>query len=155
AQEITRTFLVLIQASGNSLPVVSAIPDQTINEDGATGAIPFTIRDAETPVTNLIVRAFSNNPDLLPNQNITLAGTGTNRTISLVPFPNRFGTAGITLEVQDASFGLRTVSFTLTVRPVNDPPTISTIADQTVLEDTPGPLLTFQIGDLEQRVDTL
>ncbi|HXJ59494.1 MAG TPA: Ig-like domain-containing protein [Verrucomicrobiae bacterium] len=154
-QEVTRTFLVLIQATGNTLPVASAIPDQTINEDGATGPIAFTIRDAESPVTELIVRAFSSNPDLLPNQNITLAGTGTNRTISLVPLPNRFGTAGITLEVQDASFGLRSVSFTLTVRPVNDPPTISALADQTVLEDTPGPLLTFRIGDPEQRVESL
>src|SRR5258706_12856480 len=48
-----------------------------------------------------------------------------------------------------------TTHFQVTVTPVNDPPSITPIADQTILEDgTTGPL-SFTIGDIDNDISEL
>src|SRR5439155_5379104 len=103
---------VNIKSSANVLPTLSVIPPQTLSED-VPATIPFTVRDAETPASSLTVLAVSSNPQLLPNANVVLAGTGTNRTITLMPATNQFGTASVTLTVIDSAFGLSNMTFTV------------------------------------------
>ena len=107
-----------------SLPTISDIGNQSTNEDTSTGAIAFTIDDPETPIEALIVTFVSSNHALVPNGNITLGGSGTDRTIALMPAANQSGTSTITVTVDD---GITTTSdsFVLTVRPVNDPPSVT------------------------------
>src|SRR5204863_327676 len=94
------------------------------------------------------VTGSSSNPTLVPNGNIVFGGSGANRTVTVTPALNQFGSATITVTVND---GTDTASdtFVLTVTPVNDAPTISDIADQITLEDTATAAIAFTVGDVE------
>ena len=129
------TFDVTVSAV-NDEPTISAIPDQTTLEDTATGNIAFTVSDVETAAGTLTVTATSSDQNLIPNGNITLGGTGANRTINVLPAANQTGgPATITVTVDDGTTANQT-TFDVTVSAVNDEPTISAIPDQTTLEDT-------------------
>ena len=129
-------------------PQVSDVADQFIDEDTPSGLIPFTIGDAESPANSLLVTGSSSNPALIPDANIIFGGAGSNRTVRLFPSTNQFGTALISIHVTDPDDGVTTVSFLLTVRPINDPPVILPVPDQVTPEDTPA-LIAFTVNDAE------
>jgi lysophospholipase L1-like esterase len=118
----------------NNRPTISTLANQTLNEDSSLGPLAFTVGDAETPAANLLVTPNSSNPSLIPNANIVLGGSGTNRTVTLTPLTNQFGSAIITLFVSDGTNVTASV-FTLTVNPVNDPPVASPLS-LTVTQNT-------------------
>ena len=102
---------------------------QTVNEDTATGPIPFTVGDVEPAAGSLTVSGTSTNTTLVPNGNIVFGGSGANRTVSITPAANQTGTATITVTVSDGT--LTTVHpFLLTVTAVNDaPPSRAWVSD--------------------------
>src|SRR5439155_4689039 len=114
---------------------ISAIADQTSNEDTPTSPIPFVVQDRETAANNLVLTASSANTSLVPNQNIIFAGNGTNRTVTITPATNQFGTALITIGVTDGNGASANESFQLTVNSINDPPTLNAIPDVAINED--------------------
>ncbi len=142
------TFLLTV-TSQNDLPTISDIADQTIAEDGTTGALAFTVGDVETAAADLVVTGSSSNTALVPNANIVFGGSGANRTVTVTPLANAFGTATITVTVTDANSGSAVDTFLLTVTSQNDLPTISDIADQTIAEDGTTGALAFTVGDVE------
>jgi hypothetical protein len=142
------TFILTVTTPPNASPTISAVADQTVNEDTATGALAFSVGDLETPAADLVVTASSSDTTLVPLANIALGGSGANRTVSVVPATNGFGSATITLSVQDG-VSSAAETFVVTVNPVNDRPTISSVADQTIDEDGSTVPLTFTIGDVE------
>lgn len=112
-------------AAVNDAPVISAIEDQTIAEDSATGALSFTVTDVDNLPGDLLVTAQSGNGTVLPLANITLAGSGSARTVTLAPAADR-NTSGVspvmvTLTVSDGKLS-DTSTFSLMVTPVNDAP---------------------------------
>ena len=138
----------------NDGPTISDIPDQAVLEDTSTGPIDFTVGDIDTPLDQLTFTVDSDNPNLAPLNNISIGGSGANRTVTVVPAGNQSGAALITVKVSDGSLSAAD-TFRLSVRPVNDAPSISEIADQSISEDgTTGPL-TFTIGDPETPADQL
>jgi len=141
------TFVLTVKGV-NDAPMISDITDKTTNEDTPTEAIPFTVGDVETDPADLLVSSVSNNKVLLPDGNITLGGSGNERTVVLSPADNQTGTATITITVSDGE-AQASETFVLTVKDVNDPPTISDIADQATLEDTPTEAIPFTVGDVE------
>ena len=147
------TFTVTVTAV-NDAPTIANIADRTINEDTNTGAVAFTIGDVETAATSLTLTRASSNTTLVPLANIVLGGSGANRTVTVTPAVNQSGTATITVSVSD---GTRTTSdtFVLTVVPVNDAPTITSIADRTINEDTNTGAVPFTIGDVETAATAL
>src|SRR5439155_4909669 len=78
------------------------IPPEEWRADAACSDLSFAVADVETPASNLVVSAYSSNPALIGPGQIVLSGADTDRTISLQPLPNQFGTADITLQVRDA-----------------------------------------------------
>ena len=106
----------------DTLPTISDITDKTTNEDTATGDIPFTVVDVETPAAFLTVTASSSNITLVPNENISLGGSGANRIINITPASNLSGNTTITVSVMDGSAGTSSDTFLLTVNAVNDAP---------------------------------
>jgi hypothetical protein len=138
----------------DQLPTISDIGNQTTAEDTTTGAIAFTVGDAETAAADLTVTATSDNPALVPNGNISLGGSDANRTLSLTPAANEFGTATITVSVFDGTSS-SSDTFQLTVTEQNDLPTVSPIADQTIPEDAATGILAFTIGDVETAAASL
>jgi gliding motility-associated-like protein len=96
-------------------PTISAIPDYSSCLNGYnTGAISFTIGDAETATTSLTVTATSSNTTLVPNGNITLGGSGANRTITVATVAGQTGTTTITVLVSDGDAMQATETFTVT-----------------------------------------
>lgn len=134
----------------NTPPVISGIANQTTTTGVAVGPITFVIVDLETAPTSLVVTGSSNNPALVPNSGIILGGTGSNRTVTVVPLAGQTGTATITLTVTDGGSLASFTTFTVTVNaPVLTPPTITPIGNQTVATGgTAGPL-GFVIGDAQ------
>ncbi|MBK6263484.1 T9SS type A sorting domain-containing protein [Marivirga sp. S37H4] len=92
---------VVITVADNVAPVISEIDDVITDYNTATDAIPFTITDAETLASDLNISAQSSNITIVPNANISISGTGENRTITLTPANDQFGTVRITLTVDD------------------------------------------------------
>ncbi len=110
----TTNFLVTVNPI-NDLPSISGITNQTINQNGMTGPLNFTIGDVETAAGALTVIGASSDGLLVPNNNIVLGGSGSNRMVTITPGLNQLGTAVITLNVSDGTNTAGT-SFALTVR---------------------------------------
>ena len=139
----------------NDIPVISTIADRTINEDTSTGAIAFTVADEETAAGSLAVTATSSNTSVIPNNNLVLGGSGADRTITVTPTANAHGSATITIKVTDAHGKSAQRTFTLTVNPVNDAPTISAIAGITIDENQDTGVRSFTIADAETSEGSL
>lgn len=107
---------------GGTPPTISDVTDRAIAEDGATGAIAFTVGDAETPAADLTVSATSTNGALLPAGSLVTGGAGASRTLTVTPAANQWGAATVTLTVTDPSARTATDSFLFTVTAVNDRP---------------------------------
>ena len=75
-------------------------------------------------------------------------------TVTVTPLANQSGTTTVTVTVSD---GTATASdtFTVEVRAVNDPPTISDIANQGISEDANTGPLAFTVGDAETAATSL
>jgi hypothetical protein len=138
----------------NTPPTISNIANLTINEDTATSAIPFTVGDTQTAANLLTVSGTSSNTTLVPNGNIVFGGSGANRTVTITPVANGFGTTTITVTVSDGSL-TASDTFVLTVTSVNDVPvansqTVSTlkrtpVAITLTATDVETPVLTYTI----------
>src|SRR5262245_61392620 len=153
-QASTNTTFQLTVLASNTPPTISSVANQTINEDTPMAPLAFTVGDAETAVTSLVVTATSSNATLVPNTNLALGGSGANRTLTVTPAANQNGAATITLTVNDGQL-TATTSFSLTVTAVNDAPTVSNIANQSTSVGVPVGPLAFTIGDLETAAASL
>ncbi len=152
-QSFVESFVVTVKPV-NDAPTVTAIADQTINEDTSTKTLPFTVADIDTSVSKVKISKSSSDPNLIPVDNIVIGGSGASRTVKVTPAKNRSGTSTIVLKVDDGSLS-STETFKVTVKPVNDAPTVTAIADQTINEDTSTKTLSFKIDDIDTSVSKL
>jgi len=154
AECATATVSVTV-APVNDDPTISSISDQTIPEDGSTGALGFTVGDTDSAAGDLVVTATSSNSTLVPDANISLGGSGENRTVTVTPAADANGSTEITLTVTDPDSGSALTVFQVTVTADNDAPTISAVADQTLLEDGTTGALAFTVDDADTAVGSL
>lgn len=98
---------------GPQAPVVSGLSSVQLPQDTTSAPVGFTVLDADTLPSMLVLSVESSNPALLPPEGIQLAGTGNSRTLTLTPAPEATGTATVTVRVRDDA-GL-TTSATLAV----------------------------------------
>lgn len=103
------SFQVIVGA-----PTISTIPNQITSINTPTPAIPFTVTDAEGD--SLVLSSNSSNPTLISDANISISGSGQNRTVTLTPETGQTGIATITLNVSDG-FNTNSQSFIITVSP--------------------------------------
>ena len=89
----------------------------------------------------MTVTAASSNPALIPNPAVTYTSPSQTGTITYTSAPNATGTAVITVTVTDsggtANGGMNSFSqtFTITVMPVNQPPTLNVIPNPTAIPE--------------------
>ncbi len=123
-------------------PSISSIPDQAIAKNGTTGPLAFTIGDGQTAADSLILSSNSSDTVLIPDANIVLGGSGSNRTVTVTPATGQQGSADITVSVTD---GVNTNSsvFKVTV----GAPSISAIASQITVSNVPLVGIPFTISD--------
>jgi hypothetical protein len=143
----TDTFTVTVNAS-NDGPTITGPADQTVGEDESTGALSFSVGDSDS--ATLTVTASSSNTTLIPNANVVVApvsGAPGARTVTVTPAANAHGgPVTITLQVSDGALSASD-TFTVTVTPVNDPPSISNITDKTVEPAASTGSIAFTVGD--------
>jgi hypothetical protein len=142
----SETFKVTVSAP----PVISAISNQTILVNGVLGPLNFTVTD-ETPAT-VQFTATSSNQSVVINNKISFGGSGTNRTLTVIPETAVNGTTTITITATDASGLTDTEDFVLTV---NARPTITAITNQQTPVNTPISGIAFTINDAETAVGSL
>ena len=114
----------------NDPPIISDVPNQTIDEDSSTGVISFTVTDVDNDDDSLVVTAVTDNGTVIPQANIVLGGSDSNRTVTITPLADKntwnddtdsHDPVGINLTVSDSSL-TDSDSFTVTVTPQNDGP---------------------------------
>jgi hypothetical protein len=126
--KIAALLSAAVSCLSNEAPSVSRILDHTTLVCTPI-SIPFTISDPDNAPEQLIVSASSNNTNLLSGANILLAGTGTNRTLSL--FTTGYGIAVVTITVSDGE------AETLAVVSCSGAPVIAPSPDVTMRENSP------------------
>ena len=123
----------------NLTPTLNAISNRSFNENA--GLQTVSLSGISSGATNenqpLTVTAVSSNPSLIPAPTVTYTSPNTVGTLSLAPALNANGTATITVQVNDGQPLNNTVSrsFTVTVNPVNQPPTLNSISNYTVAKN--------------------
>jgi hypothetical protein len=150
----TDTFVLTVNPI-NDLPGISDVNNQWTPQDTPSAAIGFSIGDIETLPGGLNVSATSSNPTLVPNANIVLGGSGSNRTVTLTPALGQTGAATITLSVIDADGGTASDTFLLIVGGSNELPSISDIPNQSIDEDQATNDVPFTIGDINTNPEAL
>ncbi len=114
------------------------VPEQlTMFEDVGLDALPMVVSDAETPADQLNITVVSLNPALIPSSAITIEGSGTNRSLKILPAANANGTGKIIFSVTDAHALMTGMEVDVTVTPVNDPPMLDSIGKLTLQAGSP------------------
>jgi uncharacterized repeat protein (TIGR03803 family) len=115
AAEIQSDMNLAIISNQNTVPTISPIADQVINEDTSSGAIALTVGDAESAAGSLTLSAGSSNPALVLTNNIVFGGGGGDRTVTISPASAQTGVATITVTVSDGT-NSASAAFVLTVQ---------------------------------------
>ena len=99
----------------NLPPQISSIAAQRAPLGTTLGPLAFTVSDDQTPAGQIMVTASSSNTGIVPTNQILLGGTGTNRTVTILPGTNAPGVATVTLTATDnlGAAGSRSFSVTL------------------------------------------
>ena len=138
----------------NNPPAISGVPSQTLRVNQLTPALPFTVLDAEDPAVSLTVFKASSNPAVIPEENITLEGSGPSRTVT-IQAGDQPGSSTITLTVSDLGGASASTNFSVTVLPANTAPSLSGLQGTNTLVNTIAPAVPFTVGDLETPAELL
>ena len=103
--QFDKVSLQLVDASTGSAPVFgSNFPTAAETDAQVTYTVPFTISDPDAgDVDGLTFSSSSTNVNLVPAANITVSGSGGNRTLTIVPAGNLSGEADITVSASDGT----------------------------------------------------
>jgi hypothetical protein len=132
---VSRSFTVTVNPV-NQPPTLNTLANVTINENA--GQQTVSLSGISSGATNesqtLTVTASSSNSGLIPAPTVTYTSPNASGSIRFTPLALGFGTSTITVTVNDggASNNIVTRSFTVTVNPVNQTPTLSSLANVTV-----------------------
>jgi hypothetical protein len=148
------TFTLTVTSGPNTAPTIANVADQSANEDTFEGPIGFTVGDAETPASSLVVTAASSNTTLVPTSGLTLGGSSGSRTLTVNPAADQSGTTTITLTVSDGGL-TATDTFVQTFVAVNDAPTIGDVTNRSTTTGVAVGPITFSVGDLETSAGSL
>jgi hypothetical protein len=135
---IERTFTVTVTAV-NQPPTLNPISNVIANENASSQTIALSGITSGTPneKQTLAVTAVSSSPTLIPNPTVNYTSPNTTGTLTFTPMAKTFGTATITVTVNDGgkSANLVTQTFNITINPVNQPPTLNAIGNISIKEN--------------------
>ncbi len=132
---VTRTFTVTV-VPVNQTPTLNAIGNLNLNENAGLQTVNLSGITSGAPNENqtLTITATSGNTGLIPNPTVNYVSANTNGSLTFTPVANGIGTAIITVKVNDggSSNNIVTRTFTVTVGPVNQPPTLNPIGNLSI-----------------------
>ena len=139
----------------NDAPVVTPPANQTINEDTGTEVLYYNISDIDSNVESIEMTASASDGSKISS--ITLGGNGAERTVKVIPAKDATGDVTITLTANDKATvnNIGSGTFVIHLTPLNDAPTINTIADQVTDEDVEKNGVLVVVGDIDSDVSTL
>lgn len=140
--KVMRTFTVTVEPI-NDAPTFAGLTSFTVLEDALPGTVSLrNISPGPNEIQPIRFTAVSNNPTVVPNPTFTYAAGASVGTLNWKTLANASGVAVIVVTLEDGgndrSLGTtadnRSIqqTFTITVKPVNDAPTIAPVADRTV-----------------------
>ena len=122
------SYSVPTNSTPTAPPTLNTLTDMTINENAGLQTVNLSgiTSGAANEAQTLTVTAVSDNPGLIPNPMANYTSPNTTGTLSFTPASGSYGTATVTVTVNDNGAGkyLVTQSFTVTVNAVNQPPTL-------------------------------
>jgi hypothetical protein len=131
------SFVVNVTA-GNLPPTIDALNDLTIVEDAGSQTVTLTgiTSGSATENQTLVVSVSSSNPNLIPNPTLSYSSPSATGSIAFTPVADGHGSATITVVVNDGQSQYNTVAaaFSVTVKSVNDAPTLNSIANVSVTQ---------------------
>ncbi len=146
---VSRTFTVTVNPV-NQPPTLNALANVTINENAGLQTVSLSgiTSGASNQVQTLTVTAASSNTGLIPTPVVSYTSPNTTGSISFTPVASAYGSAIITVTVNNGGASNNVVSrtFTVTVNQVDQPPTISSITNLVIAMDTATPAIPFTIG---------
>ncbi len=127
---VTDTFNVKVNPVDDP-PTLDPIADLSIDEDAGTQAIPLNGigTGAANESQTLKVTASSGSPEVIPNPEITYVSPNPTGSLNIFPLSDANGEVTITVTVDDGGGGDHTIvkEFTVSVNPIDDPPTINAV----------------------------
>lgn len=155
---ISRTFTVTVNPV-NQVPTLTTLANLSIDENaglqtvGLSGISSGAANESQT----LTVTASSSNTGLVPTPIVTYTSPNATGSIKFTPVASAYGSATITVTVNDggASNNVVSRSFTVTVNQVNELPTISSIARRVIALDSATAAIPFTIADAETSASSL
>ncbi len=139
--DLTKTWFYVTVNPGNQPPTLSGLVN-TNTLGNITNIYAFTVGDDTTPAGSLTVTAVSGNSTLVPNDasHLSVGGSGSNRTLIVSSAADQYGTATITVNVND---GEKTTpaTFVLVVRP-----NTVTLVDEGFDYDASGAIINVSAG---------
>jgi len=135
---ISRTFTVTVNAV-NQTPTLNTIANLAINENAGLQTVNLSGigSGAANETQPLTVSVVSSNPALIPTPTANYTSPNTTGKITLAPMLNANGTATITVMVNDGQTQSNTITrtFTVTVKAVNQPPTLNPIGNYYITQN--------------------
>ena len=155
---VSHTFTITVNPV-NQPPTLNALADVNINENAGQQTVNLSgiSSGAANESQTLTVTASSSNTGLIPTPTVTYTSPGTSGSLKFTPVSNAFGTATITVTVNDGGLSNNIVSraFAVLVGQVNTPPTISSITNLVIAMDSVTSAIPFTVGDAETPVANL
>lgn len=96
--------------AGNRAPRIEGLMDATVSANQTSAGLAFTVAD-DGPLMDIQLEATSDNPEVLTDDGIEFAGTGTDRQVLLTPVPGQLGRTIVTITARDAEGAAATVDF--------------------------------------------
>ena len=122
----------------NAAPTIAVTAGNSCTDSGIGGAFDVTVDDPEQAAGDLEVSLVStSNAALVPAANVTIAGSGSERSIAINAVDKKSGTAVLTFAVDD---GWSSTTTTITVK-------VGTVADDTLTGTTGADLLAGVNGE--------
>ena len=135
---VSQTFTVTVNPV-NQAPTLNALANVTINENAGLQTVNLSgiTSGATNQNQTLTVTASSSNIGLIPTPAVSYTSPNTTGSITFTPVAYAYGSATITVTVNNggASNNLVSRTFTVTVNPVNQPPTLNALANLTINEN--------------------
>jgi len=112
ASSATITVTITVEPV-NDPPEIAPLPDLELSAQSLP--ILLAISDLESADSELTITASSSNPSLLPASGLLLDGSGSQRTLTVVPAPHQMGVATVSVTVHDPEGLAATQTFTVRV----------------------------------------
>ncbi|MCS5675444.1 MAG: cadherin-like domain-containing protein, partial [Acidimicrobiales bacterium] len=140
------TAFDVIVSPVNDSPTINVLADLELDENAAQQVVQLAgISAGGGESQELLITATSSNAALMANPVVNYTSDNPTGAISFTPIATQSGSTTITVTVTDAGLdgnivtggdnSTTSVTFNVTVNPINDPPTIDAIADLGLLED--------------------